>query len=213
VFTTGSDPVKLGYVTSLNQPGGNVTGVSFLAAQLHAKRLELASQLVTKDAVLGFLGRPKEPRYAADRKEIEAAAMALGRKVLFFDVADERDFELAFAAAAGQHVGVLIMHADPFFNSHRDALVALAARHAVPTVYELREFVTAGGLMSYGASITSAYRQAGAYIGRTLKGEKAGDLPVVQSTRFELVLNLKTARVIGLTVPPTLLARADEVIE
>jgi putative ABC transport system substrate-binding protein len=213
VFTTGSDPVKLGFVTSLNRPGGNVTGVSFLAAQLLAKRLELASQLVTKDAVIGFLGRPKEPRYAADRTEIEAAAAVLGRKLLFFDVADERDLDAAFAAARRQHIGALIMHNDPYFNSHRNELIASAARHAVPTVYELREFVTPGGLISYGTSITSAYRQAGAYIGRTLKGEKAGDLPVVQSTRFELVINLKTAKTLGLVIPQNLLVAADEVIE
>jgi len=213
VFTTGSDPVKLGFVTSLNRPGGNVTGVSFLAAQLIAKRVELASQLVIKGAAIGLLGRPSEPRYAADRKEFEAAAAALGRKALFIDVAGARDFDAAFAAAARQHIGVLMMHNDPFFNSHRNELIALAARYAVPTVYELREFVTSGGLMSYGTSITGAYRQAGAYIGRTLKGEKAGDLPVVQSTRFELVINLKTAKALGLTVPPSLLATADEVIE
>jgi putative ABC transport system substrate-binding protein len=213
VFTTGSDPVKLGYVRSLNRPDGNVTGVTFLAAQLLAKRLELASQLVTKDAVIGFLGRPKEPRYAADRKELEAAATALRRKLLFFDVAGERDFQAAFAAAARQNVGMLIMHNDPFFNSHRAGLVSLAAHYAVPTVYELREFVALGGLISYGTSITGAYRQAGAYIGRTLKGEKAGDLPVVQSSRFELVINLKTAKSLGLVIPQSLLVAADEVIE
>jgi putative ABC transport system substrate-binding protein len=213
VFTTGSDPVKLGYVRSLNRPDGNVTGVTFLAAQLLAKRLELASQLVTKDAVIGFLGRPKEPRYAADRKELEAAATALRRKLLFFDVAGERDFQAAFAAAARQNVGMLIMHNDPFFNSHRAGLVSLAARYAVPTVFELREFVVLGGLISYGTSITGAYRQAGAYIGRTLKGEKAGDLPVVQSSRFELVINLKTAKSLGLVIPQSLLVAADEVIE
>ena len=213
VFTTGSDPVKLGFVPNLNHPGGNVTGVSFLAAQLLAKRVELASQLVTKDATIGVLGRPSEPRYAADRKEIETAAASLGRTLSFFDVSAAHDLDAAFAAAGRQHIGVLIVHADPFFNGHRNELIALAARHSVPTVYELREFVTAGGLISYGTSITGAYRQAGAYVGRILKGEKAGDLPVVQSTRFELVINLKTAKTLGLNVPPTLLATADEVIE
>jgi putative tryptophan/tyrosine transport system substrate-binding protein len=213
VFTTGSDPIKLGYVTSLNRPGGNVTGATFLAAQLLAKRLELASQLVSKDAPIGVLGRPREPRYAADRKELEAAASALRRKLLFFDVASERDFQGAFTAAARQHVGMLIMHNDPYFNSHRDALVSLAARHAVPAIYELREFVALGGLMSYGTSITAAYRQAGDYIGRVLKGEKVGDLPVVQSSRFELAVNLKTAKALGLIIPQNLLVAADEVIE
>jgi putative ABC transport system substrate-binding protein len=213
VFTTGGDPVKLGFVASLNHPGGNVTGVSFLTIQLLAKRLELASQLVTKGVVIGFLGRPTEPRYAAERKEIEAAAAALGRELRFFDIAGAADLDAAFAAAARQHIGVLIVNADPFFNGHRNELIASAARHAIPTNYELREFVTAGGLISYGTSITAAYRQAGAYVGRILKGVKAGDLPVVQSTRFELVINLKTAKALGLTMPPSLLAGADEVIE
>ena len=213
VFTTGSDPVALGYVASINRPGGNVTGVSFLAAQLLAKRLELASQLVPKDAVIGFLGRPREPRYAADKKQIETAAVALGRKLLFFDIADEPDLELAFATAVRQHVGFLIPHNDPFFNSHRSALIALAARHALPIVYEARDSVSAGGLISHGTSITDAYRKAGDYVGRILKGEKPADLPVEQSTRYELIINLKTAKALGLNIPPSLLARADEVIE
>jgi putative tryptophan/tyrosine transport system substrate-binding protein len=213
VFTTGSDPVKLGFVASLNRPGGNVTGVSFLSGQLLGKRLELASQLAPKDAAIGFFGRPREPRYAADKAEIEAAAAGLGRKLLFIDVVDERDFEGAFAAAAGQHVGALVVHADPIFNSHRDAIMVLAARYALPIVHETREYVTAGGLISYGTSITGAYRQAGAYVGRILKGEKPGDLPVVQSSRFELVINLKTAKALGLTIPQNLLVSADELIE
>ena len=213
VFMTGSDPVRLGFVPNLNRPGGNVTGVSFLAAQLVPKRLELASQLVAPNATIGFLGRPTEPRYAADRKEVEAAGAALGRKVLFLDVAGANDLETAFATASRQHVGVLVMPADPFFNGHRNEIVALAAHHAVPTFYELRDFVIAGGLISYGASLANAYRQVGVYVGRILKGDKAGDLPVVQSTRFELVINLKTAKTLGLEVPPTLLARTDELIE
>ena len=213
VFTTASDPITLGYVTSLNRPGGNVTGVSFLGAQLVAKRLELASQLVSKEVVIGFLGRPREPRYAADRKVIESAAAAVGRKILFLNIADERELELAFATATREHVGVLIPLNDPFFNSHRSALVALAARHSMPTIYELREPVADGGLMSYGTSIRGAYRQVGVYAGRILKGEKASDLPVVQSTRFELVINLKTAKTLGLSIPRDLLVAADEVIE
>jgi putative tryptophan/tyrosine transport system substrate-binding protein len=213
VFTTASDPIKLGYVTSLNRPGGNVTGVSFLGAQLVAKRLELASQLVSKEVVIGFLGRPREPRYAADRKVIESAAAAVGRKILFLDIADERELESAFATATREHVAVLIPLNDPFFNSHRSALVALAARHSLPTIYESREPVADGGLMSYGTSIRGAYRQVGVYAGRILKGEKASDLPVVQSTRFELVINLKTAKTLGLSIPRDLLVAADEVIE
>ena len=213
VFTTASDPITLGYVTSLNRPGGNVTGVSFLGAQLVAKRLELASQLVSKEVVIGFLGRPREPRYAADRKVIESAAAAVGRKILFLNIADERELESAFATATREHVGVLIPLNDPFFNSHRSALVALAARHSMPTIYESREPVADGGLMSYGTSIRGAYRQVGVYAGRILKGEKVSDLPVVQSTRFELVINLKTAKTLGLSIPRDLLVAADEVIE
>jgi ABC-type uncharacterized transport system substrate-binding protein len=213
VFTTASDPVKLGYVASLNRPGGNVTGVSFLAIQLTGKRLELASQLVPKDVAIGFMGRPREPRYAANRKDMEAAAAALGRKILFLDIADERDIEPAVAAAIREHVGVLIPLNDPFFNSNRDALITSATRHALPTVYEARDYVTAGGLMSYGTSITGAYRQVGVYVGRILKGEKPADLPVVQSARFELVINLKAAKALGLTVPQNVLVAADEVIE
>jgi putative ABC transport system substrate-binding protein len=144
---------------------------------------------------------------------VEAAGAALGRKVLFLEVAGANDLDTAFASAARQHVSVLVMHADPFFNSHRKEIVALAAHHAVPTFYELRDFVTAGGLISYGTSLASAYHQAGVYVGRILKGEKVGELPMVQSTRFELVINLKTARALGLDIPATVLARADEVIE
>jgi putative ABC transport system substrate-binding protein len=214
VFTTGSDPVRLGFVPNLNRPGGNVTGVSFLARQLIPKRLELASRLLgARNATLGFLGRPSEPGYEADRKEVEAAGAALGRRVLFLEVAGVNDLDAAFATAAREDIGVLVMHADPLFNSHRNEIVALAARHAVPTFHELHDFVTAGGLISYGASVADAYRQAGIYVGRILKGEKPGELPMVQSTRFELVINLKTARALGLTVPPSLLALADEVIE
>jgi ABC-type uncharacterized transport system substrate-binding protein len=213
VFTTGSDPVRLGFVPNLNRPGGNVTGVSFLARQLIPKRLELASQLAARNATLGFLGRPSEPGYEADRKEVEAAGAALGRRVLFLEVAGVNDLDAAFATSARENIGVLVMHADPLFNSHRDKIVALAARHAVPTFHELHDFVTAGGLISYGASLADAYRQAGIYVGRILKGEKPGELPMVQSTRFELVINLKTARALGVTVPPSLLALAHEVIE
>jgi putative tryptophan/tyrosine transport system substrate-binding protein len=188
VFSTASDPVKLGFVASLNQPGGNVTGVSFLGAQLVEKRLELASQLVPKEVVIGFMGRPREPRYAADRTAIESAAAILGRKILFLDIADERELESAFATAKREQVGVLIPLNDPFFNSHRSALIGLAARHSLPTIYESSEPVADGGLMSYGASIRGAYRQVGVYAGRILKGEKVSDLPAVQSTRFELVI-------------------------
>jgi putative ABC transport system substrate-binding protein len=213
VFSTASDPVKLGYVASLNRPGGNVTGVSFLGVQLAEKRLELATQLVAKEAVIGILGRPTEPRYAAGRKAIESAAATLKRKIVFLDIADEREFESAFAMAKREQVGILVPLNDPFFNGHRGALIALAASYSLPAIYESREPVVDGGLMSYGASIRGAYRQVGVYAGRILKGEKPGDLPVVQSTRFESVINLKTAKALGLTIPHNLLVAADEVIE
>jgi putative tryptophan/tyrosine transport system substrate-binding protein len=213
LFTTAGDPVKLSFVASLNRPGGNVTGVSFLGSQLVEKRLELASQLVSKEVVIGFMGRPREPRYAADRKAIERAAATLGRKILFLDIADERELESAFATAKREQVGVLIPMNDAFFNNYRNALIAHAARHSLPTIYEQRDPVVDGGLMSYGASIRAAYRQVGVYAGRILKGEKVGDLPVVQSARFELVINLKTAKALGFTIPHNLLVAADEVIE
>nr|ACV30056.1 putative ABC-type uncharacterized transport system periplasmic component [uncultured bacterium B7P37metaSE] len=213
VFTTASDPVRLGFVASLNRPGGNVTGVSFLAAQLVVKRLELASQLVSKEIVIGFMGRSREPRYAADRKVIEDAAAKLGRKIVFLDVADERDLEPSFTTAKRERVGVVIPLNDPFFMSHRRDLIALSARNSLATIYESREPVAEGGLMSYGTSITGAYRQAGIYAGRILKGEKPSDLPVVQSMRFESVINLKTAKALGLAIPHHMIVGADEVIE
>jgi putative ABC transport system substrate-binding protein len=213
VFSTASDPVQLGHVASLNRPGRNVTGVTFLGSQLAQKRLELAGQLVPQTAVIGVMGRPGEPRYAADRKDIERAAAVLGRKILFLDIRDERELDSAFATAKREQVGVLVPLNDPLFNSIRGRLVALAARHALPTIYESREPVADGGLMSYGASIRGAYRQVGVYAGRILKGEKAGDLPVVQSARFESVINLRTAKALGLTIPQNLLVAADEVME
>ena len=213
VFATASDPVRLAYVASLNRPGGNVTGVSFLGSQLAEKRLELATQLLSKEAAIGILGRPREPRYAADRKAIESAAATLGRKVVFLDITDEREFESAFATAKRENVGVVVPLNDAFFNARRGALIPQAARHSMPTIYESREPVVEGGLMSYGASIRGTYRQVGVYAGRILKGEKPGALPVVQSTRFESVINLKTAKALGLTIPHNLLVATDEVIE
>jgi putative ABC transport system substrate-binding protein len=213
VFITGSDPVRYGFVASHNRPGGNATGVSFLVNQLGAKRLEIATQLVPNARVVGFMLRPSNPVSASDTREVEAAAATLGVKILAFKVESSRDFTGAFEAAARERVGVLLVHTDPFFLSNRNALVAAAQQHAVPAMYELREFVTAGGLASYGTDHAEAYRQLGIYAGRVAKGEKPGDLPVLQSTRFELAINLKTARALGLTVPTNLLVAADEVIE
>jgi putative ABC transport system substrate-binding protein len=164
-------------------------------------------------AAIGFLVRPSNPAYEFDKKEIEAAAVRLGIRLDILTVANEEDFEGAFAAASRAGVSAIMVHTDPFFNSNREKLVGLAARHALPTLYELREFVVAGGLMSYGTSITAAYQQAGTYAGRILKGEKPADLPVIQSSRFEMAINLKTAKALGLTIPQNVLVAADEVIE
>jgi putative ABC transport system substrate-binding protein len=213
VFTTGADPVKVGLVSSLNRPGGNVTGISFLSQQLGAKRLGLLRELAPNAAMIGVLINPRFPGSADYTAEVETAAVALRQKLVIEKASTENDFEPAFAALVRQQVGALIVSADPFFNSQRDRIVALAARHALPALYELRDFVTVGGLSSYGTSITDAYRQAGVYVGKILKGAKPADLPVMQSAKFELVFNLKTARTLGIKVPLNLQVAADEVIE
>jgi putative ABC transport system substrate-binding protein len=213
VFVTGGDPVELGLVASLNRPGGNATGVSFLVNKLMAKRLELLNELSPGTAALGMLVDPNNPNAQADTKDAQAAAAALGRKLVVAKAGTESEIDAAFAALVQQGVTPLLVGAHVLFYDRRNQLVALAARHAVAASYATREFVAAGGLMSYGPNQADVYRLVGVYTGRVLKGAKPADLPVEQPTKFELVINLKTAKALGLTVPPSLLAIADEVIE
>lgn len=213
VFASGGDPVRNGLVASLNRPGGNVTGVAFLGGVLGSKRLELFRQLVPRSVTMALIVNPGMPTTETERSEVQAAARAIGQELVVLDATSDRDLETAFTTIAERGAGALLIGAGAFMNSHRERLVALAARHALPAIYHQREAVAAGGLMSYGTSITDAYRQAGNYVGRILKGEKPADLPVVQATKFELVLNLKTAKALGLEVSPALLALADEVID
>jgi putative tryptophan/tyrosine transport system substrate-binding protein len=213
IFATGADPVRDGLVASLNRPGGNVTGVSFLANEVGTKRLDLLRQLVPKAATIAMLVNPDSPDTEDERREAQAAAQAIGQQLIILDVKSEGDFEIAFATFVRRGAGALLAGSGAFTNSHRQRLVALAAQHGIPAIYHVREFVTAGGLMSYAPSITDAYRQVGIYTGRILKGEKPADLPVMQSTKFEFVINLKTAKALGVQIPDKMLALADEVIE
>ena len=213
VFVTGDDPVKLGYVVQLNQPGGNATGVTFLSNTLRTKQLELLHELVPNASVIGMLVNPKIPASKDHIGEQQAAARALGLSLQIVEASSERDLAPAFASLAANRASALYISGDSLFTGLRAPLAALAIQHAMPTVFNERESVAAGGLMSYGASSIDAYRQAGIYVGRILKGEKPGDLPVVQPTKFELVINLKTAKALGLNVPTSMQLLADELIE
>jgi len=213
VFSSAVDPIKAGLVASINRPGGNATGFVQFAALLEAKRLQLLHELVPNAAVIGVLLNPANPATEIQTKDVHTAAHNVGRQVHVVDASSEAEFDAAFASLAGQGVGGLVVAADPFFNSRRGQLIALAARYALPAIYEWREFVLDGGLMSYGNKITDAYHQMGIYCGRILRGANPADLPVVQPTKFELVINLKTAKALGLTVPNTMQLLADEVIE
>ena len=212
VFSIPDDPLQLGLVTSLAHPGGNVTGITALVALLGAKRLELIRDLISTATLIGILmNRTDVSRAYA--KDIREAANLVGQQIEILDVGSEDEIDTAFAALARLHVGALLVVSDNFFVSRREQLVQLAARYVIPAIYENRDFTVAGGLMSYGASLVDVYRQVGVYVGRILKGTKPADLPVLQPTKFELVINVKTARALGLGIPPSLLARADEVID
>jgi putative tryptophan/tyrosine transport system substrate-binding protein len=213
VFSIGGDPVEVGLVDSLNRPGGNITGVTFFAAQLLQKQVGLLRELVPKAAVLGFLVNPSNPRAQADVTSVQAAARSLGLETHVVNAGTERDLDEAFASLVRRHADALIIGGDQFILRASTSIAALAARHAIPEIFASREYAEAGGVMTYGASVTDSFRQAGVYTGRILKGEKPGDLPVMQPTKFEFVINLKTAKALGLAIPPTLLATADEVIE
>ena len=209
----GNDPVATGLVTSLARPGGNLTGVSFLVVELVPKRLELLSELVPQARVVALLVNPNNENTQRIMRDVQEAARAKGLQLPILKAGTENEIDAAFAALVQQQAGALVVGAEPFFTDRREQVAALAARHAVPAIYGVRENVAAGGLISYGASLNGIYRQLGIYAGRILKGAKPADLPVQQPTTFELVINLRTAKALGLTVPHSMLMRADEVIE
>jgi putative ABC transport system substrate-binding protein len=213
VFLSGDDPVAAGLVSSLARPGNNLTGVSFLVVELNAKRLELLSEQVPQAKVIALLVNPNNPSAEGVIRKVQEAAQAKGVQLPILKAGTESEIDAAFASLVRLHAGALVIGNDPFLNSQREQLVALASRHGIPAIYEGREAVVAGGLISYGASFTSVYRQLGIYAGKILRGAKPGDLPVEQPTKFELVINLSTAKALGLTLPQSTLMRADEVIE
>jgi putative ABC transport system substrate-binding protein len=213
VFTLGSDPVKFGIVASLNRPGGNVTGVSLLAYLLDAKRTELLHELLPSAAVIAILVNPKNAQSETQVADFRGAISSLRLEHIVLNASSVAEIDAAFATLIERRVNALVVSADVVFLSRRDQIIALTARHSIPAIYEWREFPDAGGLMSYGVSLTDAYRQAAHYAARILKGEKPSDLPVTQPTKFELVINQRAAKALGLTVPATLIVRADEVFE
>jgi len=213
VFLTGADPVALGFVASLNQPGGNLTGLASLVDEIGPKRLELVHEQLPTTSVFAVLVNPTSPAAETVSRDAQSAARALGQTVHILNASTESEVDAAFARLAQLRAGALLVTNDPFFNNHPNQFVALAARHAIPVIYPWREFVVTGGLMSYGTSLVHAYRQAAIYVARILKGEKPADLPVQQSTEVELIINMRTAKQLGLTVPIHLLGRADEIIE
>ena len=213
VFTTGDDPVNLGLVASLSRPTGNVTGVTFFGGALVAKQLELLHELIPQATVISMLVNPNFPGTAFQLRDVQEAARTLGHPMHILNASTGSEINAAFATIAQQRTDELLVAGDPFFLSRLSQFITLAARHAVPTIFPQREYVAGGGLISYGTSVTDAYRQVGVYVGRILKGAKPTDLPIVRATKFDLVINLQTAKLLGLEIPPTLLARANEVIE
>ena len=213
VFSTGADPVEIGLVASLNRPGGNVTGISYMNVELGAKRLGLLHELLPGAARFALLVDPNSSVTASTVADVQAAAAIIGRQIEVLAAGTNSEIDASFASRAHQRLDALLVNPMPLFYDRRVQILTLAARHAVPTIYPAREWAEAGGMMSYGSSFADQYRQTGIYTGRILKGEKPADLPVLRATKFELVINLHTAKAIGVEVPPTLLARADEVIE
>ncbi|MEA2838143.1 MAG: hypothetical protein QOD89_2693 [Bradyrhizobium sp.] len=213
VFVIGGDPVRLGLAASLSRPGGNATGMTIISADLAPKRLGLLRELVPKATAIAALTNPNTPEGRGQASDMLTAALALGLKLRFLEAGDEKGIEAAFAALSQDKPDALLVASDPIFDVHRDKLVALVAAAAVPAIYQFRDFTAAGGLMSYDPDIVDAHHKIGVYVGKILKGARPADLPVQQPTKFQLVVNLKTAKTLGLNVPPTLLARADEVIE
>jgi putative ABC transport system substrate-binding protein len=213
VFNLGADPIQLGLVANLNRPGGNITGIAMMTQEVEAKRLELLHELAPASTSIAILLNPANAQAESQEREAQAAAHLLGRQLLVLKAGTEHEIKSVFAALARERAGALLIGADTFFLSQPTLFAVLTARYSIPTIYTSKSYVDAGGLMSYGSSLLDAYRQTGVYAGRVLKGEKPADLPIVQPTKFELVINPKTARALDIAIPPTLLARADEVIE